>query len=255
MSELPLSVVMIAHNEEANIERSLKSLPPNCEVILVDSGSEDQTCAIASRLGAKVFTRIFDDYAQQRNYSLKKATRDWIFVLDCDEVLSPHLLDALVRQVSTPNIDPESVAFCVSRRLFFMGRLLRFGKTNDAPLRLFKRGSGEYKGAIHEVFVPFSGKVGKVTEGFLTHYSYKDLQDYFTRFNRYTTLVARNHHAAGRTLSVPAVFFRAVWELFSRVVLKSAWLDGFPGLIFASLSCGYVFVKYLKLHEMNRPSL
>ena len=255
MSELPLSVVMIAFNEEDNITRCLSSLPNHCEVVVLDSGSSDSTKRIAIEWGAIVAERPFDDYASQRNHAATLAHRDWLLVVDCDEVLSPELRGFLEQNLSDINAayDRESVtAYRIRRRLWFMGKLLRFGKTEDAPIRLFRRQSGQYQGKVHEVFTPETGMVSNIQQGHLTHYSYVDLQDYFFRFNRYTSMIAEKHGDAGRRTWLATAYLRMLWEFFSRMILRLAWLDGWQGIVFASLSSGYAFVKYLKLYEQNR---
>ena len=126
------------------LPRCLASIPVGTEIIVVDSKSTDETVAIAKSFGAVVYERPFTNYAEQKNYALSLATRDWVLSLDADEELSGEFLKAFA-----PVEGAKVLGYRISRSLVFMDRKLSFGKTKDAPLRLFKRDSGKFDGAIH----------------------------------------------------------------------------------------------------------
>ncbi len=253
MPELQLSVVIITLNEEQNLERCLRSLPNGAELFVVDSGSNDRTSEIADEFAAHFCHRPFDNYSNQKNYALSLAKRAWILSIDADEQLSPELRDSILKIVSNERVDPNAVAaYRLPRRLHFMGRLLRFGKTSDAPIRLFRSDSGKFMGAIHESFVPLSGKTELIRSGCIVHYSYKNLTDYFDRFNRYTSMIADDHYRAGQRTGFVVPALRFWWELLSRLIFRLGILDGKAGYTFALLSAFYAQTKYLKLYERCR---
>lgn len=255
---IDLSVVIITLNEEARLGRCLASLPEGVEVVVLDSGSTDLTLEVASAHGARTAVRVFDDYASQKNAAIAMASRDWILSLDADEVLSEELSRGISSFVVSREAKESRDAYRLTRRLFFMGRAMRFGKTCDAPVRLFRRGSGNFHSEIHEQFQLESGSNGKVRNrnfgrgAWILHFSYENLSDYFEKFNRYTSRIAER--SPERKLN-PAAFMahviRPFFEFSSRYVLRLGFLDGYPGYCYALLSSLYAFVKYAKRVERN----
>lgn len=247
--ERGLSVFLITLNEADNLPRCLASLPKGAEIVVVDSSSADDTKSIARAFGAKVFDRDFDNYGSQKNFALAQTTREWALSIDADEELSPELcraIESIVRD--SPS---EAVGYYLKRRLRFMGRLMSFGKTIDYPLRLFRRGQGRFVGEIHEK-VRCEGPVIKLRGGYMSHLSYKNLADYFDRFNRYTTRIANSHRSAQKRVFFPLHLARPWLEFFNRYVIRLGFLDGYPGYVYALNSSLYAFIKYSKLIEEAR---
>ncbi len=243
-----LSVVIIAFNEEAKLGRCLKSLPPHVEIIVLDSGSTDRTAAIAESFGARVFQRPFTNFSEHKNAALGYATRRWVLAVDADEELDPSLRKAVEMVIAEPS---AVQAFRLQRRLVFMGRRMRFGKTRDWPIRLFLRQEGRYEGSIHEELkVP--GQVAKLKQGLLWHSSYQDLTDYFVRFNRYTSAIAERHIREEKKVVLIGHLLRPWLEFFSRYILRLGFLDGYPGYTYALISSLYAYIKYAKILEKRR---
>ncbi len=258
-SALNLSVVIITLNEEYNLSRCLASIPPGAEVIIVDSGSLDRTEEIACAFGASFFTHKFIDYASQKSFALSKATRPWILSLDADEELSLELQKNLPQFIeSYPKNDSQIKYFRISRRLVFLGRALRYGKTSDHPLRLIYNPKAQaicFKGSVHEVLDTQNSKIEKLpVPGKLEHFSYATISDYFIKFNKYTDLVAIKHREAGK-LSPPPLFIslRFFVEFIKRYVFLLGFLDGYEGYLYALFSSVYGLVKYAKLREIQAP--
>jgi glycosyltransferase involved in cell wall biosynthesis len=245
-AHIDLSIILITLNEGKRLRDCLSRLPKGAEIIVVDSGSSDETIKIAETFEAKVVVRTFDNYANQRNASLEHATRNWVFWVDPDEVVSQELatkIEAMVEKKASPNI-----AYRIRRKLVFMEKTLNFGKSSDRPLRLFMRQKGSFVGDIHETVVLQPGKV-ETLNGELYHYSYESLTDYFSRFNRYTSAIAQRNCSAGRTVTLIEATLRPIWEFFYRYVFRAGFLDGYPGFVYAALSSFYVFVKLVKTKE------
>jgi glycosyltransferase involved in cell wall biosynthesis len=248
--ELDLSIVIITFNEEKNIQECLRSLPKGAEVVVLDSGSSDRTRSLCEAEGVHFLERPFTNYADQKNFAISASLRSWVLSIDADERLSPELRDGVVAAVTAKD-GPAS--FRLRRQLCFMGRMMRYGRTVDHPIRLFRRDAGEFRSSIHERFQlrEETSAVGSLP-GVLLHFSYEDLSAYFETFNRFTSLVADNHMKSGRRdPSLVLHLMRPWFEFVSRYFFKLGFLDGYPGYTYALLSSMYTYVKYAKLREIK----
>ena len=243
-----LSVCLITLNEESNLDKCLSSLPKGCEIIVVDSGSHDDTLNIAKKWQAQVYTRTFDNYAAQKNFAVSKATQAFVLILDADECL-----DEKSREHIREIIDEEKEAvYCCTRQLIFLGKTLHFGKNKDHVIRIFPRGLCHFEGDVHEKLVVPKNTIIKKLRGKIFHNSYKNLEDYFNRFNRYTTLVAQKNFKKNKKAPVSVfLVLRFHWEFFKRYLLLGGFLDGFRGYLYAILSSVYVLIKLAKLKELE----
>ena len=245
-----LSAVIITLNEEKNLPLCLRSLPRGAEIVVLDSGSSDRTREIAAEFGARVETRAFTDYADQKNAAIALASRTWILSVDADECLDDELRRAVL-EVSSRGSRVRENGFRVKRHLIFLGRRLRFGRSTDRPLRLFKRGRGRFESRIHEKVVLDAGPTGLLA-GRLAHDSYASMSDYFHTFNIYTSRVAENRFAK-RAMASPGPWhvLRPWWEFVSRYFLLLGFLDGYPGYCYALFAGFYAYVKSVKLKELS----
>ncbi len=244
---MKLSAVVITKNESHNIERCLTGLAWADEVILVDSGSTDDTLTIARRfLNVKIFEQSWQGFGPQRNFAISKASGDWLFVLDADEEITP----ALQKEVKAFLAVPLADAVCVPRRMFFCGRPLRFGGTYpDHQLRLFRKGEASYNDSpLHEKLV-HSGNAHRLLNP-LNHFSYRDISDYFERFNRYSSLDAHRRFERGERFSLLRLPMIPV-NIFWRLVIRGGILDGYPGIVWALFCSWYDFVKFAKIKEIE----
>src|SRR5438270_8170934 len=210
-----LSIVIITHNEEHNLPRTLASVAElvkqtSGEIIVLDSGSTDRTVEVAKSLGAKVFLEEWKGYATRKKSAIDRASRDWILSLDADEEVAPKLahqiravLDGDWTQVAgdVQNAEsqtevargkrPEVHGFWLARRNYFLGRWIRHGGFYpDRKLRLFRRGYGEFQPSpVHET-LKVSGPTYKLGSGALLHHAYPMLQSYIGHMNKYSSLGA-----------------------------------------------------------------
>lgn len=252
MSAPALSAVMIAKDEELDLPGALDSLRGLADeiVVLIDTASSDRTEAIARERGAKVALRPFDDYAGQKQAALEMATGEWVLSVDADERVSSALAEEIHHLFSVGSV-PKFVAFVIPFRIHFLGRVLRWGGLgHEKHLRLFRRDRGRFVGgALHEG-VEVHGPVGRLRAP-IEHIPYRDLADYRSKLEAYTTLAAQKRFAAGRRapllrhLILPA-------EFLLRAVVRLGVLDGRAGLIWAGLSAFHSWLKYAKLAQMQR---
>jgi glycosyltransferase involved in cell wall biosynthesis len=248
-----LSVIVITRNEEESLPLCLDSVKTIAnEIVVVDSGSTDRTLDVARSFGAKIFTREWAGYSLQKQFALDKASGPWILNLDADERLSPDSVQEILRLLS----DPESLAFngyALPFHHYFGPTRLRFGGAqNETHLRLFRKDKARYgTQPVHEKIVvepPFGALCSPVL-----HTSYKNIHDYLTKCNHYTTLIAQEKYKAGRRFHVWH-HLRLPVEFLIRYFFKLGFLDGAAGFRYALLSATYVWLKYAKLQDVEEAS-
>lgn len=244
-----ISLFIIAKNEERHIAHcilSAKNLVS--EVIVVDSCSADKTALICRDLGAQVFNRPFDGFANQKNFALSKVSCPWALNLDADETLSPELAEEIARTVENTSFDGFHIPFSN----YFLGKKMRFsGLNKETHLRLVRTDKASYSGGLVHEGLDVRGPVGRLKNP-INHYSYDTIETYFRKFNHYTTLAARQMHQNGKRFSLVGTVIRPPFEFAKRYLLKLGFLDGVRGLLWASFSTFYVFVKYMKLWYLKQ---
>lgn len=273
MSACPYSVLLLTHNEAANIGPCIEALVPGTEVVVVDSGSTDGTQAIAEKLGARVVHRPFDNFAGQRNFGLDSVVyaNAWILHLDADERLTPECHAACVEAIRRD----EHSGYFIPNRIFFMGRWIKRTSQYPCPqLRLTKlgecrfesRGHGQYQG-------PSKRAYGWITAPY-DHYNFsKGLAEWFEKHNRYSSAEAQAAVASrsGRPPAFPRLFRgsraerrAALKELAAGLPCRGAWkfgylylarlgfLDGLPGLQYCVMQAIYETMIELKIKELER---
>jgi glycosyltransferase involved in cell wall biosynthesis len=266
-----LSVVIITHNEEANLGRTLESVMPlvsdgKGEIIVVDSGSTDRTVEIAKSFGAKVFVEEWKGYAAQKNSAIDKATGDWILSLDADEEVGDVAREFILLVLSgSHDVLNHSAGFWFSRRNFFLGRWIRHGGFYpDDKLRMFKRCAGRFEDrAVHEDVKLQSGQhaydaalhydLGGRFD--LLHHSYPTLADYIEHMNRYSSLGAQMVVAQGNgkvRFNVINIVVRPMATFLYNYFFRLGFLDGREGLLLHLYHASYVSWKYAKSWELSR---
>ena len=247
--ELPLSVSIISFNEAANIGRTLDSIKPIAsEIIVVDSHSTDNTREIAGNYGAKVYAEDWKGHIRQKNSALEKCTQPWILSLDCDEVVSSELREAIANAVS----QGTRPGYRVNRRTFYLGKLLRYAWQPDWNLRLVRKDAApEWAGYDPHDRLRIEGRSGRL-EGDLIHYSYADLRDHMQRLVAYAQIAANSYHQNEKRFQWHHLLFNPLAAFAKKYILKRAFLDGSRGFIVSMSSFIYVFLKYLFLWEVQK---
>lgn len=244
----PLSAVIITCNAAEQLEDCLESVAFADEIVVVDSGSTDDTSAIARRHGARVIERPWAGFGPQKQFAVQSAAHDWVLCIDADERVSEPLRHAIERTLAAP----ETHAYSMPRRNRFMGRWLGHGEGYpDLSLRLFHRAHARWSDdAVHEKVLTLA-KVGRL-RGDLLHESEAGIAVYLEKQNRYTTLQAQRLHAAGKKASVVKLVFNPVVRFIKFYVLRLGFLDGVPGFVHIAIGCFNTFTKYAKLFELQR---
>lgn len=245
---MPVSVIIAARSEAAEIAACVASVDWAAEVIVVENDSTDDTVALATAAGATVFRHPFSTIGAQRNAAIARASRDWVFVVDADERGTPALGEAV--RAAVARRDGQS-AYRARRRNFFMGREIRHGGwERDMPIRLFRRELRYDERSVHEHVVVTDG-VG-VLDVALLHTPYASLNEYFEKLRRYSRWWAEQNAARGRRASAADLIVKPLARFFYMMLMRSGWRDGTHGVVLAVLGSVSVAAKYAQLWALCR---
>jgi glycosyltransferase involved in cell wall biosynthesis len=249
-----LSVAMIAMNEEANLPRTLESVRWADEIIIVDSGSKDRTVEIAQSYGAKTSYHAFGGHGEQKNVALDLCTKEWILLLDADEVLTPELQDEIRQVLSGAHKDDQYKysAYWIPRLNLYFGRWIRHGGFYpDHKLRLFRNGSARLSEGVGPHSTPqFDGPRGTLKHDML-HYAYPTMSIYLEHMNRYSSEIAQLLYKQGRTSRSSLEFLKnavanPAATFIYNYIFRLGFLDGREGLLLHLNHSVYIHWKFIK---------
>lgn len=244
---LPLSLCVITRDAAGEIADCLASASFAGEIVVVDSGSRDDTVEIARRCGARVVPRAWPGYGAQKNFAVGQARHDWVLCLDADERVTPELAASIAGAIAAP----RGTAYAMARRNRFLGRWLAHGEGYpDWNVRLFDRRRARWSlDPVHEHVIA-DGPVARLS-GDLLHASAESLDDYMAKQNRYTTLQAAAMHARGERAGAARLVVSPLVRFLRFYVLKLGFLDGIAGLVHIAIGCQNSFIKYAKLRALQ----
>ena len=244
-----ISAILITYNEQSDLAEALLSLRGVAdEIVVVDSGSPDRTCEIARGLGARVVSRPFTNFAEQKNFAAGQAAHDWVLSLDADERLSGELRESIIGWKQS---NLECVAYRMNRKPNYLGGWIRHsGWYPEYCVRLYRRDAGRFVGAIHES-VRVNGRVG-LLRGEILHYTIRSLSEHYAKMEAFTTRAAEDLYARGRRRWRGGMWVAAPWTLVQRSLFQLGFLDGYRGALIAWTSARYVWLKYRKLGVLVR---
>lgn len=240
-----VTVIVLTKNEEANIVGVIENaqlVTPS--ILIVDSGSTDNTVELAEQHGAKVVYRAWDnDFSAQRNFALEHINTDWVLYLDADELMNDELVEAIKKALAKN----EQAMYRFIRRNSAFGKDFKYGVLGpDSVVRLFPKDKVIWQDKVHERPV---GDLPTVTlDGYLKHYTYKDFDQYVAKMNQYSTIGAKNNFEKGKRASVFKDFvFRPFFAFIKMYVLKRGFLEGWLGFVLCLNYANYTLNKYVKL--------
>lgn len=243
---VPVSVVVIAQNEEHNIARCLTSVQWAAERIVVDGGSSDRTGQLARDLRARVFRHPWSGYGPQKNFGIEQAGQPWILNIDADEEVTPALATEIDRNLA--HGVPE-VAFRVHVPTIFLGRPLgHYGRASSDPghIRLFRKDAGRFDARrVHEV-VRVVGPVGWLQAPVL-HHCYPTPRTYWRKIHQYARLEANERAASGPARHNP--WARATGKLGWMLVIRRGLLAGPLAWLWIA---GQAYQEWLTVTQANR---
>lgn len=284
---LPITVLIAAKNEEANIARCLDALGPASRVVLLDSHSSDRTADIARARGCEVVQFDFaGGYPKKRQWALEHLTitTDWVLLLDADEVVPDALWLEIAQSIRQPGEPGAPDAFLITKGFHFLGRRFRFGGFSHSAVLLFRLGTAHFEELladpanaqdmeVHERLL-VDGRVGRLRTP-LIHEDFKGLQAYIDRHNRYSTWEARlrNRYLAsgeyGRSAIRARLFGNAqerrrflkriavrvpgepLWWFLHHYIFRLGFLEGRRGLIASQIRASYIAQTRAKCFELQ----
>lgn len=245
--KLPVSAVIITLNEQKNIVRCINSLQWADEILVYDSGSTDQTIALASNLGAKVISGSWLGFGRTKHKAAELARHEWIFSLDADEECSVDLKNEIFQKFT--DLDKET-AYQIPRLSYYLNRWIRHGGWYpDYQVRLFHKKYSQWNhNKIHE---KVEAKHNEKLKSPLYHYVFKNIEDQVQTNNRYSSLLALQMKEAGKKFSWFHFFTKPKVKFFECYFLKLGFLDGWPGFVIAVNAAHSIFMKWSKLRELS----
>ena len=249
-----LTVALITKNETKHLPDCLNSVQPlGCPIVVIDSGSSDNTLAIAQQFGAQCHTFTdWQGFGVQRNRAIPFIQTPWVLWLDADERLSETTRQDLIRQLSQTPADGKTV-FAINRLSVAYGREIRHcGWYPDKVVRVYPIELTKYSDdLVHEsVIVPSGAKVVDLSDDVL-HYTYADLCQHLDKMKHYAFAWAAQRQ--GKKSATPfSATLRAVFAFIKFYIVKRGFLDGQQGLIISAMNAIYTFLKYAQLWQLNR---
>ena len=243
-----ISAVIIARNEAANIGRCVRSLLPVAdEVLVLDTGSHDNTKEVAEAAGAQAYSVEWKGYAETKNEGYKRAAQPWILSLDADEVLS----ETLKRSILAVKEELKG-AYRFNRLTFFGEKPVRHcGWYPDSKVRLFPKDQAKWEGEfVHEKLVVATGTEIIFLQGDLLHYSIRDREDHWARTREYAQLAAQKMHASGKRYSLLKHIFSPLSRFLKMYVFQLGFLDGKIGWYICYTSARSIGLRYRWLRKM-----
>ncbi|SFT38853.1 (heptosyl)LPS beta-1,4-glucosyltransferase [Pseudoalteromonas sp. DSM 26666] len=241
---MKLSVCIICKNEKDKIERCLESVKWADEIIVLDSGSTDETRAIANKYTDKVFVRDdWQGFGEQRRRAEALATNDWIFAIDCDEVVSERLKEEIITTLAKCN---ERNILKLNRLTYFCGQFIRHsGWYPDRIARIYnKKITGYNQNLVHESVVMLDCKPIELKENIL-HFQHEDIFGYMNKRNHYAHIGAEQMVNKGKKPSLLKASSSAFFSFIRHYFLRRGFLDGKAGFVIAVIQSQYSFNKYL----------
>jgi glycosyltransferase involved in cell wall biosynthesis len=244
-----LSVVIVAKDEGDNIADCVASASFADEVLVLDSGSRDDTVARAEGAGARVVRTDWPGYGPQVARGFGLARGDWVLSLDADERITPGLRAEIEAALAAPTHE----GYRLPRVSEFCGRFIRHsGWRPDYTLRLGRRAVAGFTNHFLHAHMTVQGTVGDLSHP-LVHHSYPDIGDVLEKLDRYSSGHARDMLARGRDASLTRALLAGLVAFLRTYVLRLGFLDGRHGLMLAIFNAEYTYYKYLKLMFLRRP--
>jgi glycosyltransferase involved in cell wall biosynthesis len=242
-----ISAVITTFNEERNIADCIESLLWCDEVVVVDSFSTDRTPEIARAYEkVRLLQRPYMGSASQKNWSMDQTRNEWILIFDADERCTLELQAEITALLAA---GPETEAYTIKRRVYFMDRVIRFsGWQHDRVVRLLRRGAGRYPNKRVHADMQTKGPAPVLASPML-HYMIDSFQQYLPRIVTYGYWGAAQGWKTGHKSGLTEVFGRPVWRFLRMYVLQFGFLDGMAGLVFCMLQAFGTYLKWAVLWE------
>ena len=251
---IKLSVVIIAKNEQSRIKDCLESVYGWAdEIVVLDDESTDNTRGLAAGYTDKIFIRHMELEGKHRNFAASKSKNDWILLLDCDERITDDLKEEIAKALKEG--DPKIAAYWAPQINYMADVQLNNGGWSNPHIRLYNKNYVKWSEADYDVIHPGL----KFTEGYRggnlkcksIHYSFRNVENFIAKINRYSTLEAYKWYLDGRKMPLSKAMWRSWDRFFRRFIAKKGYKDGYYGFVAAVLSGFHEFAAYSKYKEMK----
>lgn len=248
-AKIPVSVFLVTLNEGNYLDETLAALKDFDEIILVDSGSTDQTLEIAARHQVTVVHQDWLGFARQKNYAMSLCKHDWVMNIDGDETLAADMPAAIAQLIKNPEFNGYRLFFDD----LFWGQSMSRYSAKRSIIRLFRKDCASYplNRKVHENLVMAKdSKVGRVP-GLVRHYGYNTTEGLMSKQNKYSSLKAEEKFLAGKKASLLKLSVIFPLTFIKSYLLKKMFLSGKRGLTYAYIEALYAFMKEAKLFEYD----
>lgn len=246
-----ISISIITFNEAKIIKQCLEKLNWADEILVVDSGSTDDTVAICESFGAKVVYHAFENFGAQKQFALDQTANDWVLSLDADEVLSDELID----EIKNLNLENEYKGYYIPRTHVFLNTIFTYGSENKKPiLRFFNKKFGRFTpNKVHETIV-VDGKLGYLKNEML-HYTVFDFDIAIQKQIKYALLSGELFYEKNKKSNLLKILFKFPFDFFKIYFLQRNFLNGYHGFTWSMFSAFSSYLKYAYLRELrqNKP--
>lgn len=238
-----LSVIIITKNEAHNIRSCLESIAWADDIVVVDSGSDDDTVNIAKEFTSNVFEAGWQGYGVQKQRALDKAKGDWILNLDADETVSPCLKDKIIDVMKGDDVD----GYRIPIQMYFYNKPLRFSASPSRHVRLFKRAGARFSNDIvHEkILLPDGAKIKQLSQ-VIQHNSFQDVSHALYKINKYSSYTAKTRIINNKKSSFIKTLFGSGWMFFRCYILQLGFLDGTAGFLLSYFHAQGTFYRGIK---------
>lgn len=247
-----ISAFVVCMNEERNIRRCLESLKWCDEIVVIDSGSTDETLTICREYTSKVIVRPWAGYVGQKSFGLEQCSHPWVLNVDSDEEVSNELREEILEILSrNGNLPRPASGYYLPRVVFYLGRWWKKGGWHpEFRLRLMRREQTSWGGNEPHERAVVSGNTAKLRSE-LRHFTYSDITEHVSSLNNFSNVSAQTMYERGERSSIIKMAINP-WARFMKFYfLKRGFLEGKAGLIVAMLEGYYVFLKYSKLWALE----
>jgi len=242
-----ISAVLITKNEEKNIARCLKSIDWVDEIVILDSGSIDETLEIAKKFKAKIYTTKWLGFGKTKQLAVSHALNKWVLSIDADEEVSDELKTE-IQNILAKNVSKNIFAYRIKRSSFYLNRLIKYsGWQKDYPVRLFNKEKCNFNDEVVHESVTVCQKNLSQIESKLFHYPYHSISHHVKKIDHYTTLGADKLFQKGQKSTIYFAILSSFAKFFKMYIIKMGFLDGKEGFVLCTLSSYSNFLKYIKL--------
>ena len=243
---MKITGIVITQNEENNITPCLESMDFLDEVMVVDSGSTDNTIELAKKFNVKIYTPQIENVTRKRKFSLEKSIYDWIIFVDADERISPELKNE-IESLQKAGVETPVSGYYINRKNFYFGKWVKHcGIYPDYHIRLFNRKKSEITERIVHEGIIVKGETARLN-GHLIHYTVDDMTHMIRKINYYSTMQSIEYFGLKKKVSKTLVVGKAISAFLRVYISRGGFKDGFRGFL-VSLSDSLVnFLTNLKL--------